>query len=75
MKVLLLGDVESSRQIDEKLRIMSIYSSEVQPEPFPRSIEAIRAQARYRGSQAHMTHAEAFQQVRTLWPDNPEQTP
>lgn len=50
--------------IDKKLEIMSIYESEVQTPPLPRSLENIKSLARYRGSSCGVNYAEAFMLVR-----------
>lgn len=53
-----------SNYIDEKLEIMSIYESEVQQPPLPRSLDNIKALARYRGASCGENYAEAFMLVR-----------
>lgn len=53
--------------IEKKLEIMNIYASEVQQPPLPRSLENIRALARYRGSSVSVPYAEAFMLVRELF--------
>jgi len=50
--------------LEDKLRAMSIYSSELGEFPFPRSHEAIRALAAVRGAAAGFKAAEAFQLLR-----------
>jgi hypothetical protein len=50
--------------LEEKLRGMEIYRSEMGEFPFPRSHEAIRALAAIRGAAAGFTAAEAFQLLR-----------
>lgn len=50
--------------LDQKLRAMEIYKSEVGAFPFPRSHEAIRALAAVRGVAAGFKAAEAFQLLR-----------
>lgn len=47
--------------IDKKLKIMSLYDTEMMPEPYPRSLSSIKALARVRGSRAGVMYAEAFQ--------------
>jgi LmbE family N-acetylglucosaminyl deacetylase len=54
-----------SPTIDRKIRAMAEYQSEVTPMPGPRSLEAVRALAVFRGSQSGFTHGEAFQIART----------
>ncbi|MCB2219438.1 MAG: PIG-L family deacetylase [Bacteroidetes bacterium] len=46
--------------MDNKLEIMSVFSSEVMPDNLPRSMSAIRALAAYRGSRIGVNFAEAF---------------
>ncbi|AEB75797.1 PIG-L deacetylase family protein [Clostridium botulinum] len=50
--------------IEKKLEIMSIYKSEVQESPLPRSLDNIKALARYRGASCGEKYAEAFMIVR-----------
>jgi LmbE family N-acetylglucosaminyl deacetylase len=56
--------VDISQFLENKLEIMSIYESELQEFPFPRSIEAIRALAMVRGAASGFNAAEAFQLLR-----------
>ena len=49
--------------IDEKIKIMKIYESELHEHPFPRSRESIKALAILRGSQSGHKYAEAFHLV------------
>jgi LmbE family N-acetylglucosaminyl deacetylase len=53
-----------SDTLDEKVRAMEAYESEVYQYPHPRSEEAIRALAKKRGSEAHFHAAEAFELIR-----------
>ncbi len=54
-----------SDYIDKKLEIMTIYESEVQNPPMPRSLENIKALARFRGgASCGVDYAEAFMLVR-----------
>lgn len=53
--------------IDEKLEIMSIYESEVQEPPLPRSLDNIKSLARYRGASCGCGYAEAFMLVREIF--------
>jgi len=55
---------EINEVIDEKLEIMDIYESEVQESPMPRSLDNIKALARYRGATCGEHYAEAFMLVR-----------
>ncbi len=50
--------------LDDKLRAMDIYASEVGAFPFPRSHQAIRAQATLRGVASGFKAAEAFELLR-----------
>ena len=45
---------------------MSLYSTEAQPEPLPRSPSALRALARFRGATVGTEYAEAFSLIREL---------
>ena len=56
--------VDIEQFLDQKLRAMEIYKSEVGAFPFPRSQEAIRALAAVRGVAAGFKAAEAFQLLR-----------
>jgi LmbE family N-acetylglucosaminyl deacetylase len=58
--------VDVSNFLDKKLKIMSIYTSEMAPFPFPRSDIAMRAQAQLRGSQSGATAAEAFMLLKEI---------
>ncbi len=55
-----------SAYCEEKLEIMSLYKSEIHPDPLPRGPSAIRAQARYRGAAIGVEYAEAFTLIREL---------
>ena len=50
--------------LDDKLRAMDIYASELGEFPFPRSHEAIRALATLRGAASGFKSAEAFELLR-----------
>jgi LmbE family N-acetylglucosaminyl deacetylase len=52
--------------IERKLEIMSLYETELQPFPLPRSLESIRALARFRGATVGLEYAEAFMLIREL---------
>ena len=47
--------------VERKLEALSVYRNVMREYPHPRSREAIEGLARYRGGQAGMHHAEAFQ--------------
>ncbi len=53
--------VNIETELDAKVEAAKIYSSELAEFPFPRSVEAIEAQARNRGVMAGFKAAEAFQ--------------
>lgn len=52
--------VDITEYMDDKLRIMSLYNTEVMQSPYPRSLDSIKAIGRYRGSRAGVEYAEAF---------------
>jgi N-acetylglucosamine malate deacetylase 1 len=58
--------VDISKFIDRKLEIMSLYKTEVHDYPMPRSLDSIRALARFRGSTIGAEFAEAFSLVREV---------
>lgn len=53
--------VDISNEMDEKIKIMKTFSSEMADHPFPRSDRNIRALGTYRGAMAGVEYAEAFQ--------------
>lgn len=56
--------VDITAHLERKLEIMSVYASEVQAPPFPRSLENLRSLARLRGATAGFGAAEAFDLLR-----------
>lgn len=58
--------IDISGHIDEKLDIMRLFESEVQPHPFPRSVESLQALATYRGGQAGCSAAESFMVIKEI---------
>ena len=60
--------VDISDAIDTKIAAMSCYESQVHPFPEPRSIEALRALALFRGSQAVFGYGEGFHIIRMTAP-------
>jgi LmbE family N-acetylglucosaminyl deacetylase len=58
--------VDISGQIDRKIAAFECFDSQIQAPPLPRSPEAIRTLAMYRGSQIGVRAAEAFVCVRLL---------
>ena len=57
-------DIEST--LNQKLQAMSIYTSEINNFPFPRSLEAVSALAALRGSTSGFRAAEAFELVKEM---------
>lgn len=53
--------VDITNFLDYKLEVLAIYQSEIDSFPFPRSLDALRALATFRGSTAGCKAAEAFQ--------------
>lgn len=58
--------VDISATLERKVQAMELYESEVRPFPHPRSPEALRALARWRGSMAGLKAAEAFALIRSV---------
>ncbi|MCH2136142.1 MAG: PIG-L family deacetylase [Phycisphaerales bacterium] len=58
--------VDISEAIDRKIEAMACYESEVRAYPHPRSLESIRAQAQFWGTQACLPFAEVFRTVRRV---------
>ena len=52
--------VDISKYIEKKIDILKIYSSEIEESPFPRSIDAVRSLAKFRGASCYLHYAEAF---------------
>ena len=50
--------------VEKKAQAMACYESQVHPYPAPRSIEAIKALALFRGSQAGFGYGEGFHVLR-----------
>ena len=53
--------------IEEKIRIMKIYDSEIHELLFPRSVENIMAVGRFRGSTITVEYAEVFMLIRDIF--------
>lgn len=53
-----------TEHLETKLKACSCYESQITPFPGSRSIEAVRALATFRGTQAGFAHGEAFQIIR-----------
>lgn len=58
--------VDVSAQAGEKLRIAALFGEEFQAFPFPRSLEALRAQMTLRGAACGARAAEAFMLLRAI---------
>lgn len=52
--------------LEQKIEIMSLYKSELQPFPLPRALDSLSALARYRGATIGAEFAEAFMLVREV---------
>ena len=55
--------IDISDYLEEKLKIMELYNTEIMPDPLPRSKYSIKALAAYRGSRIGVQYAEAFQSL------------
>ncbi len=60
--------VDIGDTLELKLQAMQCYESQVHPFPAPRSLDALRALALFRGSQAGMGYAEGFHVLRLSAP-------
>jgi N-acetylglucosamine malate deacetylase 1 len=58
--------VDITAHLDRKIAALGAYESEMRPSPHARSIEAVRAQARVRGSSIGVEAAEAFMVIRQI---------
>ncbi len=56
-----------SGYIEQKIKIMRIYKSEIANHPFPRSVKNIKALATFRGATARVKYAESFMILKELW--------
>lgn len=57
--------IDIGAYLEKKLEVLNlVYNSELDAFPFPRSVEAIRSLARWRGANAGFEAAEAFELVR-----------
>ena len=59
--------IDISKYLEEKIRIMKIYSTEMKSHPFPRSEKNIRALATFRGAQCGVEYAEGFMILKDIW--------
>jgi N-acetylglucosamine malate deacetylase 1 len=58
--------VDITKFRDEKMDILNLYKNELLEDPHTRSISAIEALQRYRGSQASVQYAEAFMLIKEI---------
>ena len=58
--------VDITEEIDIKIEAMNCYESQIKEYPNPRSIDAIKALAMYRGSTVSVPYAESFMVVREI---------
>lgn len=58
--------VDITDYIDEKLKIMEVFESEISEHPFPRSLENIKALAHFRGASVGVKYAESFQLLKYI---------
>ena len=52
-----------SKNLKKKLKMASVYKSEIKKHPFPRSLKSIEALAILRGSESGFKYAEAFKLI------------
>ncbi len=60
--------VDITETIERKLEALACYQSQIMPFPGPRSVEAVRALAVFRGTQAGFAHGEGLQIIRMTAP-------
>ncbi len=58
--------MDITKYFERKIEALQIYDTEMGEPPFPRSKEAIRAQAVIRGVEAGVAYAEAFQVIKEI---------
>lgn len=58
--------VDITDYIEDKVRALKIYDSEIGEVPFPRSIENVKALAMVRGATAGVKYAEAFRLIKCI---------
>ncbi len=58
--------IDISSTVEEKIKAMECYQTQIKEYPNPRSTEGIRALAMYRGSTVSCNYAEAFMLVRSI---------
>ncbi len=52
--------VDISEYLEKKIDIMKLFTTEIMPDPYPRSIHAIKGLAAFRGARISVLYAEAF---------------
>lgn len=67
--------VEINGYLEKKLEALACFESQMRPFPDARSLEAVDALARWRGSQMSLCAAEAFVTIRTIHPAASPQQP
>lgn len=55
--------VDISEYMEGKLELMRIYDTELMPDPYPRSVSAIKGLAAFRGSRIGVKYAEAYMSI------------
>jgi LmbE family N-acetylglucosaminyl deacetylase len=58
--------VDITNQITKKIEALSCYKSQISPFPGPRSLEAVEALAKFRGTQAGFAYGEGFHVIRMI---------
>jgi len=58
--------VDVTAFMEKKLRILSIFDSEMHEHPFPRSYDNVKALAHFRGASVGVKYAEAFQLIKYI---------
>ena len=59
--------VNTDNELDKKIEIISKYVGEIGETPFPRSSDAIRGMAQYRGVSCYYRYAETFRGIKEIW--------
>jgi LmbE family N-acetylglucosaminyl deacetylase len=58
--------IDISSFLEQKLKILAVYTSEIGAHPFPRSLRNVEAIATFRGAMAGVNYAEAFQLIKYI---------
>ena len=58
--------IDIEKQLPQKLAAAACFKSQIKPMPHPRSLDAIKALAQFRGATANLQAAEAFMLVREI---------